>query len=328
MIRRRVAAWACAALVCGLGLRLSSQGFSFAAPFPAITKHAASGLQVDYAAGKLAVGGLLQSILAGNVTVANTQTSCEAPTYPSCNFIYWPGVGTALSTSTDYATAFASGNVVVAFVTSTGGNIVAVTPVSVNPPNAQGIGSYWVSPGQGASYASANTTGTNGLTLIGTANTQVQQVQTSTVGTNTHTYVYNISPPVRPSQIISATFFYGTQATVPLGTQAAVLASGTMNGTIVFTSITYPAPATSETASPVTPIRADTGSLTITPTVANFVISTVDAGTFYSVKFTPSSPIAVTSDLVQVFLNVTIQMQFSSAMITNSPGALVRYTTR
>ena len=118
---------------CDLALgsaRLGGQGFSFQAPFPTIVKHAATGLQVDYSAGKIAVGGLIQSIVAGNVTVTDAMTSCQAPTFSACNFLYWPGTGTALSTTTAFATAYASGNLVVAFVTTTGGNVTLVTPVA------------------------------------------------------------------------------------------------------------------------------------------------------------------------------------------------------
>lgn len=114
--------------------RLLSQGSSFLAPFPILTKNASTGLQVNYAAGRIAVGGLVTPINAGNVTVADNQSNCQWPTFSSCNFIYWNGAGTALFTTTTYATAYAPGNVVVGFVTSSGGNISVITPAPIVIP--------------------------------------------------------------------------------------------------------------------------------------------------------------------------------------------------
>ncbi len=314
--------------LCGIwypSVGLHGQGSSFVAPSPLITKHSGTGLQVDYTTGRIAVGGAIQTITSGAVTVTNSMTDCQAPTYLACNFLYWPGSGSALATSTNYRTAYASGNVVLAFVTSAAGNITAVTPAVVPIPPTISIGSYWVAPGACQAVVSGNSTGTNGLTVVGASNTYVIQAQTSASGTNTHTYQCNISPPVRPSAILDATFYYGIDTT-NLGTQTATLASGTLNSTTVFRTITYPTPGNGETPSVVTPVRADSGTLTITPTVANFNVTSITAGAFYSVKFTPATRIAVSVDDLQVLLTVTLLNTATSATITNSPGVFVRYT--
>ncbi len=107
-----------------------------------------------------------------------------------------------------------------------------------------------------------------------------------------------------------------------LGQQANVLASGTFNAVTVFTSITYPTPGPTEAASTVTPVRADTGTLLITPTLAQMNTTTTTAGSFFSVKFTPSAPISWNTDLKQLFLNVAWQTA-ATTTITNSPGVLV-----
>jgi hypothetical protein len=194
-------------------------------------------------------------------------------------------------------------------------------------PNA-----YWVPAGACNSAVSANGTGTNGLTTTGASTTPVVQAQTNNTGTNTHTFICSIVPPT-PIVVASGTsgiaitdavFFYGVQTT-GLGTQVAVLASGTMNGSIVFSTITYPAAAASETPSTVTPVRADTGSLLITPAVASSNVATTTAGSFYSVKFTPSAPILYNTDLTQLLLTVSLLNTATSATITNSPGVLVHY---
>lgn len=313
------------ALACGLCRSASSQGQSLAAPFPALTAHAPTGLQLDYATGKIVAGGLLVNITGNNLTVADAQTNCQAPAYAACNLVYWPGTGNSLLSTTVPATAWASGNVVVGYVTATGGNIAAITPISIALPTPGALAGFWVAPGDCQQLVSGGSTGTNGQTTAGASSTPVIQSDSDNSGTYTHTYKCNISPLVRPSYVVDATIYYGVQTTA-LGTQVAVLASGTMNGSIVFSSITYPSPAASETPSTVTPVRADSGTLTITPVVGSFNTTTTTAGAFYSAKFVPAAPIYVSADHVQLLLTVTLSTQASSATITNVPGVYVRYT--
>lgn len=185
---------------------------------------------------------------------------------------------------------------------------------------------YFVGPGACTTLASANSTGTQQLSAAGSA--PVIQAQTSGTGHNTHTFFCNITPPTwivttaAGPAIQDATFFYGVQTT-GLDTQVATLASGTMNSQIVFGKITYPVAGTSETPSTATPVRADTGTLTITPVVGSFNVATTTAGSFYSAKFTPAAPIAWKTDLQQLILGVALLNTNTSATITNSPGVLV-----
>lgn len=202
------------------------------------------------------------------------------------------------------------------------------------------IGSIWMvdngmsvlAPSSCVSSVSANSTGTNGLTTVGASVTPAMQAQTSATGTNTHTYVCNLNALTaglpantnRGISLIDAVFLYGVQTTA-LGTQAATLASGTLNSVIVFSSITYPAAGASETASTVTPVRADSGTLVITPVVASANVSTTTAGGFYSMKFTPAAAIPMQTDLKQYLLTVALLNTATSATITNSPGVIVHY---
>ena len=189
-------------------------------------------------------------------------------------------------------------------------------------------GEYYIPASACVSSVSANSSGTNGLTTSGASVMQVMQASTSATGTNTHTYVCNVTPPSRLQgqgiAIMDAVFYYGVQ-TSALGTQVATLASGTMNSTTVFSKIVYPTPAASETASTVTPVRADAGTLLITPVVASANTATTTAGAFYSTKFTPATAIQVTADLTSYYLAVTLQGAATSATVTNSPGVLVHY---
>jgi hypothetical protein len=191
---------------------------------------------------------------------------------------------------------------------------------------------YWVKPGD-CSGTTANATGTNGLTVVGASNKNVIQVQSTNVGTNTHIYACEIAPP---SFIVSATtglavvdavFAYGVQTT-GLGTQAAVLASGTMNAVQVFNTITYPAAGAGETPSTVTPVRGDTGTLVITPAVASANVATTTAGAFVTTTFTPATAIPVSTDFKDLMLQVGLLNTATSATITNSPGVLVHFRSQ
>jgi len=192
-------------------------------------------------------------------------------------------------------------------------------------------GAYWVPPGACNATVSADATGTNGLTTTGASFTPVIQAQTdNTAAIHTHTYVCTISPPAfiittgTGLQIIDATFFYGV-VTSNLGTQVVVLASGTLNGLPVFSSITYPAAGTSETPSSVTPVRADSGTLTLLPSVANFNATATTAGAFYSETFTPAAgTLPWKTTFKQLLLTVKLVNTTTSATVTNSPGVLVR----
>ncbi len=187
---------------------------------------------------------------------------------------------------------------------------------------------YWVPPTNCASSVSGNSTGTNGQTTAGTSLMPVVQAQTSASGTNTHTYICNLAPPSYLTttgtriQIVDAVFFYGTQTT-DLGTQVAVLASGTMNSSIVFRYVNYPTPGANETTSALAPVRADAGTLVITPTVGTFNVSSTTAGRFYSAKFQPATAINWNTDLKQLLMTVSLLNTASSATVTNSPGVLV-----
>lgn len=317
--------WLLAALLLVQATGLHAQGSSFAAPSPLVSRHGPTGLQVDYATGRIAAGGLIQTISAGNVTVADAMTDCQSPRFLACNFLYWPGTGSSLLTTTNYRTAYLPGNVVITLVTTSSGNVTGVTPALANIPTTSWVGAYWVPPGACQTIVSGNATGTNGLTVVGSSNLYVLQASTSASGTNTHTYQCNISPIVRPSSILEATFYYGVDQS-NLGTQAAVLASGTLNSSTVFSTVTYPVAGAIETPSALVPVRTDTGSLTITPAVASFNKTSIEPGRFYSVKFTPASPMPITADDVQVLLTVTLQNAATSATITTSPGVYVKYT--
>jgi hypothetical protein len=185
----------------------------------------------------------------------------------------------------------------------------------------------FVPAGACAGTVSGNSTGTNGSTVVGSV--AVVQDDTSASGTNTHTYLCHIPLPSKTTankgvvNILDATFFYGVQ-TAALGTQAATLASGYLNGVAVFQSTAFPAAGASETASSAY-ARADTGTAAWTPAVASFNTATTTAGQFYSEKFAPGSTLTLDTDLSDLMLVVTLQCAATTATITNTPGFIVHY---
>ena len=94
---------------------------------PTLQAFQATGLSMPYTAGTVTVGGTQLSIPLGAVVLTDNQTSCTAPQFMACNFVYWNGINTSLSVTTSPSLAFAAGNAILGFVTTNGGVIQAVT---------------------------------------------------------------------------------------------------------------------------------------------------------------------------------------------------------
>jgi hypothetical protein len=273
-------------------------------------------------------------------------------------------IGISRGQSSTTAFTHASGAPVItapaaAFVRSTGGGVIkpgAVLGGSCTSTNevylplydtANGrryncINSTWMidngyallGPAACQSSVSGNSTGTNGYTSLGTApSIPVVQAATSATGTNTHYYMCNLNQltaglstgVARSVAVIDVVAYYGVQTTA-LGTQVATLASGTMNSKTVFTKITLPTAAASETATGLAEaVRADSGTLTITPVVASFNVGTTTAGEFFSAKFIPAAAFLMNTDSQVNYFTLSLLNTATSATVTNSPGVLVHY---
>lgn len=190
---------------------------------------------------------------------------------------------------------------------------------------------YWVPPGACNTAVSGTAAGTQGLTVAGASNTPVVQARASALTTHSLTFICNITPPNTiitsgNGILIEDAVFAYSAVNILNATQAAVLASGTMNGSTVFSYIAYPTPAAGETGSTVTPVRADSGSLTITPAVASFNVTTNTAGSFYTARFTPAAgTLAFKTDLRQLLLTVKLEAALGLDTTVNSSGVLVHF---
>jgi hypothetical protein len=282
--------------------------------------------------GQINIGNGPVTVNPQSVTLTANQTSCARPAMTACDFVYVNSTGT-ISFSTSFLTATANGNSLLGYAQT---NATGVTwfqgayqdsfGVSVN---SQLNDYYQFVPAVGPCIGtvSGNSSGTNGSTTVG--GVAVVQDSTSVTGTNTHSYTCHMPLLSRTTSgkgivsIVDVTFFYGVQ-TASLGTQAAVLASGTLNGTTVFTQITYPAAGAGETQSAAA-ARADSGTATWTPIVGSFNVGTTTAGQFFSEKLAPGSTLTYNTDLTDLTFNVTLQCTATTATISNTPGFIVHY---
>lgn len=334
--------------------RVDAQGYSGA--LPNVTAAAGTSLRLPYTAGSVTQGGAVQAITADatGLLATGSMTSCAAPAYSACNFVYWTS-GSSLSITTTASTAFAAGNVVVAFVTTTSNDINVITPASRAPWNASVTqrptgsnigGAYWIPPGN-CWYSVATGTLTTptfgaapgvtalGLNVVGASSMPVMQVATTNaavISTNTISCVINPPSNVgitgRGLTLTDAVVFYGVQqAGGVAATQASVAASGTFNGTTVFTKIAMPTPGASETPSTVTPVRADAGSLGYTPAAASFNSAVTTAGAFVTQQFTPATPFGLTTDLTIYHLNFAVLCNTTQATTINVAGVMVHFTS-
>jgi hypothetical protein len=173
--------------------------------------------------------------------------------------------------------------------------------------------------------------GTLGITVTGASNVYAMQAATSSSATtNTLTFTCPIRVPFRTNSgkgisITSVTADYGVQTTA-LGTQVNTLASGTYNGSIVFSKIVLPAPGASETPSTVTPVRADTGTLVATPVIASANVAITTAGSFYTILFTPAASFQL-ADLTRYLFTLSLQGGATpgTATVVNLLGVHVKY---
>ncbi len=338
------------------GKPVTAQGYSGA--MPNVTAASGTSLRLPYTAGTITSGGALQAISADATGLLSTasMTSCAAPAYSACNFVYW-NTGTSLSITVTAATAFAPGNVVVAFVTTTGTDINVITPAAWSPWTASATntatgtgagasnsaGAYWVPPGNcwysvATGTLTAPTFGaTGGVTSLGLvvfSGIPVMQVATTNaavISVNTLTCLVNPPSTIgitgRGVNLVNADFFYGIQQAGGVNaTQVYSLAAGTMNGTIVFGKTAMPAPGAAETPSTVTPIRADAGTLVINPAGASFNSIVTTAGAFFTQRFTPATPFGLTVDETMYYVSLTVLCNTTQATTINTPGVMVHYT--
>lgn len=177
------------------------------------------------------------------------------------------------------------------------------------------ISSYYVPPTQ-CTFAPTTLTTTNTYPQIG-ASTLFVLNGTSNAAAGTNTLVCNILPPTsvtlsQGAALLDITLFIGSQTTAP-----------TSLGTSTLGSITFPAAATTEVASTVTPVAAGG---TVTTTSPTLITTVTTAGSFLTIKHTYASLVRFSTDLQVFQYTMPFLQSAAAAMALNTPGLIVHYT--
>lgn len=195
------------------------------------------------------------------------------------------------------------------------GQAVTCVPVTTGLAGRFGaMKSFYVPPTQ-CTFAPTTLTQTTTFPQIGASNVMVvNSVTNAAAGTDTMTC--NIWVPTNVSLgegsfIVDVTAMVGSQTVAP-----------TSVGTVTLGTISFPAAATVETPSTVTPVALG-GTLTTTSPTAITTVTT--AGSFLSIKTTPGTAIRLDNSLQLIQYTLPLLQSAASAMTVNSPGLIVHY---
>ena len=192
-------------------------------------------LNISWTAGKVNNGGHILSVAAGSTTVTGNRTSCAAPAWSACNFVYVNNAGTIQAVTNNPATAGAAGNTILAFVeTSVANKITAIT----YPWQS---GSMWTGFPQGVVYGTTVALGgagvaTGQLELSGTTSGTVTVKPQDAAGT------YNFNLPTAAGTTGQPLLSGGggagamTFGTVPVAYGGTNLTAGTSGGVLGYTA--------------------------------------------------------------------------------------------
>ena len=167
----------------------------------------------------------------------------------------------------------------------------------------------------------SGTAGTGNNTVILDGSTPALKISSTNAGASTSTLTCNVADLIsrttagKGSTITGFTVVYSVQTT-----------TATSMGTPTLTSVTFPTPAASETASTATPVAAAGGTLTMTPAVASANLTAVSAGQYYTESISLGTPLQLNNALKNYLLTFTIGQTASAAQIVTIPGIYVSFT--
>lgn len=125
---------------------------------PTVFATAGGASTVSWTAGTVNNGGAVVTVAAGtSSTLSNTQNNCAAPAYSACEIVYSNSSGT-VAVSTNIGTATASGNVILAYVTTSGTGVPLV--IVYGWQNGSTFSTIGATTGGGTSNAFAFSCGT------------------------------------------------------------------------------------------------------------------------------------------------------------------------
>lgn len=178
----------------------------------------------------------------------------------------------------------------------------------------QSVSAFWVPP-TACTFAPTTLTTTNTYPQLGASNVFVLNgTSNSAAGTNTLTcniFIPTFIGALKGAVIQDITLFVGSQTTAP-----------TSLGTSTLGTITFPAAATTEVASTVTPVAAGGTVTTVSPTLITTVTT---AGSFLTIKHTYATAVRLSTDLQMLQYTMPFLQSAAAAMALNTPGLLVHY---
>lgn len=273
-------------------------------------------------------GNVVQHVVTWIATSGTGSVStCTVQLQTSSTGASFSNVGTAqtCTSSGSYAYTGAGANYVQLNITSPA--MTGTATVQINYygyTNQIGTGdNFYVVPLGACAWGSSGGTVTpstsQGLLAVGASLTNVLQIATTT-GTETATLSCDIAPPSRLTTGKGITI---TSAIVEYGNSTGNLASMNLP---TLSTITMPAPSTSETPSTVTPVGVG-GTITTTPAVASANLTAVTAGAFYSEAVSVGTPLVYNSSLTTPTKLILSQgfVGPSSASLTLYAGGVVVY---
>ncbi len=177
------------------------------------------------------------------------------------------------------------------------------------------VSAFYVPPTQ-CTTAPTTSTVTNTYPQIGASNIFVLNATTNSAA-GTTTITCNIFIPtnvanLQGAELLDIILFVGSQTTAP-----------TSLGTSTLGAITFPAAATTEIASTVTPVA--TGG-TVTTTSPTLITTVTTAGSFLTIKHTYASRVMLSTDLVMLQYTMPFLQSATAVMTINTPGLIVHYT--
>lgn len=264
----------------------------------------------------------LRSTLCFNVKRGQLGTSVTAH---NSGAVVW--VGNAATGTGDSSRPFSSGAIVTTMPT---GPCVATAqfslPIIVVGPQTAGYvmtctGGYWGRPGSfyvlptSCAFFGTTSTVTNTFPLVGASNVFVLN-GTTNAAAGTTTLSCNIEIPTdvgisNGAFLTDITLFVGSQTTAP-----------TSLGTAALGSITFPAAASSETPSTVTPVAVGG---TVTTTSPSQITTVTTAGSFLTLRHTWATPVRFSTDLQILQYTMPFLQGAAAVMTLNTPGILVHY---
>lgn len=298
---------------------LEAQGYSGA--LPVVSAASGTSLRAVYTAGTVSNGGSQQAITAdatGLLTTAS-QGDCAAPTFTACNIVYWTS-STSLAVTTSVATAFKPGNIVVAYVTTDGTDILAVTPASWSPGIASNTQTdrFYFAPPTNCMFTPTTTAAASGWPkwILGAAGEPLLEYKTDTTAGS-----------VSVSCIINMPASRSTSGTGMTVTGVDILYSivgvtATSVGDPSFSTVTGPATAGGAATGTV---ASAGGSLTLLPVSGSWQKTAVTSGLLYRGSATFGTPVALNTPYQLLTVTFVVTTPGTTAEQIDLAGFTVYY---